>query len=239
MATKYLALENQIILLTEYKDQMKDIVNKNHSATTTINNIDNSKNVNFTMQYVIDNFNPPPLKALPDNDMIKMIETFDNNDIVDDDEKAKKKRYCKNLAYHHNKNALVQYLADILKSIYEKDDPTQQSVWNSDIPRKNFHLMEKIDDKCLWVDDKSGIKMTTIIIRPFLKYTADLLHEQIGKIDMKNLSLLEENMDYMGKWLDIRKLIHDKILEKDICACLSPYFNLKNSQTKLLKLKDK
>ena len=63
-----------------------------------------------------------------------------NKHLLKDDEKI-----VEDILSYKRHNTLVKYLGEIIISIYKKDNPNEQSLWNSDSTRKNYLLRELVN----------------------------------------------------------------------------------------------
>jgi hypothetical protein len=63
---------------------------------------------------------------------------------------------------------LIPYLGDIIIKYYKKENPKDQSIWNSDTTRLNYLIRELIDTELTWTCDKAGLKVNEFIIIPLL-----------------------------------------------------------------------
>lgn len=71
-------------------------------------------------------------------------------------------------------NTLEKYIATKLVNKYKKDDPQQQSAWNTDSSRATYilrHLNDKKD--CFWKYDKKAIEFKKSIVAEALDYVYD------------------------------------------------------------------
>jgi len=75
------------------------------------------------------------------------------------------------ILYYYSKNKLAESLIQILLPILKKDDPTKQSVFNTDSTRNNFAT--KYEDE--WKPDKAGIYLNKQIIKPFCNIIVEIM----------------------------------------------------------------
>ena len=98
---------------------------KEYFKSLTSNAITTAKKSISALNFVTQNFT----KEL-------LLEAFDDYSEIKD--------YCetygvgKGSIILHKDEKLLRYLGDLLIKCYEKEDPHKQSVWNSDVPRRNY-----------------------------------------------------------------------------------------------------
>lgn len=172
-----------------------------------------------TLNHLIQNYNNAPiLEPLKDYSFLEEKDKFINN-----------------LAYYYNENKLDQYIGNFLVKQYKTSDPTKRANWNSDTSRLTYINREMVDNKPNWVIDKKGVKMTNIIIDPFLGYIKNLAQEEIKKItnrldDEDDSGLRERMVQQLTSLGKIVMDINSSVLSKDINRYLAPhlYFNKNN-----------
>ena len=140
----------------------------------------------------------------------------------------------------YKKHRLVNYLGDYLLSYYKKDNPSEQSIWNSDSVRLNY-IIKKIVDKnnSIWVPDQKGIITTESIIKPLLKYLGDYIDQFIKsfyKIYLENLDPRKrEYRDLCNKSAIICEMyteITDSKFEDKLNRYIAPQLYLKRLDSK-------
>ena len=136
----------------------------------------------------------------------------------------------------HNNKTLGKYIGDIIVKIYKKEDPTEQSLWNTDTNRLTYLIKKYIyDEESKWMIDKRGVDIDKNIINPILddvrimaiKYQADSNFDE----DEDNEKILLINTIFV-------KLISDidtKKVHKDILKYISSHFYLKSKKMKKCK----
>lgn len=137
--------------------------------------------------------------------------------------------FIENLIIEYKNKRLPAHLGDFIIKTYKKDDPTQQSIWNSDTNRLTYMLKEIINNNQTdWKIDKKGIKTTKYIIEPLLKHIDELLRAYIDGFDMEcNLyapNEAERKMLKLKYTTDILTNIEDKILHDEVLKYISSHF---------------
>lgn len=129
-------------------------------------------------------------------------------------------------AYKHK--TLGKYLGNFILKIYKKEDPKNQSIWNTDDNRLTYLIKELLSNKSSnWIVDKKGIKTTSYLIDPLLVYIKSLLVSyqtnystpEIGQQAIE-LELLLENSK---KIIELTNDIDDGIIARDILKHISSH----------------
>lgn len=110
------------------------------------------------------------------------------------DELGEEDKLIELLLFYSKQGKLEVYLGDFLVKIYKKTDPTNQSLWSTDLSRLTFIVRQLLKKKMDWRYDKKGIKVSNTIITPLLdniktilKKYSDRLNDQItGKKTIKS-----------------------------------------------------
>lgn len=219
---KYYCKENKLIKIEndELKEQNKKLLNIVENNSHTI-----KKSVS-TINYATKNFNnAPPIRLLEGNQLNGLLDYNDKKYTIED-----------MLIHQYEKKLLHQYLGDLIINEYKEDNPSDQSLWSSDVSRLTFVIKEKIGKSSKWILDKKGISLTEKIISPLTKRTKEILQEYIKSCDnkIKNLKdfndTIESNtrkiLEKMDKTNTIIMFINLKKLNLDILKYIAPYFNL-------------
>ena len=170
-----------------------------------------------TMAYVIKNYdNAPALESVKDYSAIHYEQ--DSTEFVE------------NLIYEHNNNKLYIYISDFIIKTYKKDDPSTQSLWNSDTSRLTYLIREIItNNKVDWKIDKKGIKTTKFIIDPILEYIDEQVRMYVEsyKVDHQiSAKEAERQMMKLKSGMEIIKSIETKVLSEEILKYITPHFYL-------------
>lgn len=148
-----------------------------------------------------------------------------NKNLLRDDEKI-----VEDILSYKRHNILIRYLSEIIISIYKKDNPNEQSLWNSDVTRKNYLLRELVNNTPLWITDKSGILTSEIIIEPLLLKLRELLVAYmlvpVIKVGQTNMTA-ESDKRYFNNDLIMGLIvdIDDGKLHNEINNYIAPYFH--------------
>ncbi len=198
------------------KEEVKYLKTLVSSAGTIVN-----KSVS-ALSYIATNYkNAPPLKSLPN---YLSLEADKENNVI-----------MSKLMYHHNHDTVGEYLGDFIIKNYKKEDPAEQSIWNSDCGRLTYIIRDIINNKSDWTVDKKGLKTDNYIIDPLLKFIRKLLGEFIDenniKIQNSNKNKLDISvlLDEMRVVTHIITSIEDRSLAMDISKFIAPYFYLNSN----------
>ena len=206
---KILAKDEEMInILKSEVDHLKSIVNNAGSIIKTSVS---------TVAYVLKNYkDAPALESVKDYSAIHYKQ--DNSEFVE------------NLIYEHTHNKLHIYIGDFIIKTYKKEDPSKQSIWNSDTSRLTYLIREIINNnKVDWKIDKKGIKTTKFIIEPILEYIDEQVRNYIESYEVDHKISAKEAERQMMKLANatyILKSIEDKILSDDILKYITPHFYL-------------
>jgi len=164
--------------------------------------------------YVQQNYpNAPALESLENYSQI----TFEDEDFVG------------TLVYNYNNNILHKYIGNFLIEHYTKENPSEQSIWNSDTSRLTYIIKELLSDKkTCWNHDYKGVKTKTRIVSPLLKYIKKTLNDywmnnidKFRSMDIKSLEIMQTKFITIHK---IKKDIEDGVLASNVVKYMAPYF---------------
>ena len=194
---------------TRYKDQeikyLKSLVDQAGSiAKTSVN----------ALSYIHMNYKDAPLLE-PINDYSIIKRNNENLQIEDI------------LLHYYKDGKLVEYLGNILVAHYKKEDPSEQSIWNSDCTRLSYVIRKLVDDKPDWITDKKGIKLRESIIKPLLDYLKTIVQKHVSRESMRvNLTTcdLRSHVHSMEVSSNLVKHIEDSTVADDLVRYLAPYF---------------
>ncbi len=171
----------------------------------------------------------PPLKEIGYEDAKKLLK-YDTD-----------KRLIKRLITHYKHNKLDKFIGEIIIKHYKKDNPADQSIWNSDASRLTFLIKNIVGKESEWITDKKGVKMRNLVIQPIVNLVEDLIKEYADKSidnndsDMSNSDQYsdtseseegDEKMSNTTHAIGLLQYISSKNLEEDISRYISPRFNL-------------
>ena len=164
--------------------------------------------------------NAPPLQKLDDYSLLEFSEDFIDK-----------------LSYNQKNKILNKFLGDLLINWYKKEDPMQQSIWNSDVPRLSYVIKELMaNNKSYWNQDQKGLKTKEYIINPLLQNIKNIIIRYLERIPLnirnssiEDITTLLENSAALSY---IKKEIDDGTLCEDIVRYLAPYFSIEKNLLK-------
>jgi len=194
-----------------------ELVKNNKLATATTNN----NNYKISVKnYIQQNYPDAPALKGPTN-YAKL--TYNDNELID------------TLLYKYKHKVLHEYLGDFLVDYYKKDDPTEQSVWSSDISRLTYIVKESLEDKkSIWNHDYKGVKTKKCIIDPLLQH----IKKYIGSywennVDLKikkgreiDIDVLQKRQQKYNITYAIETEIDNGVLANDIIKYIASHFHM-------------
>ena len=175
------------------------------------------------LSYVVTNYDNAPA-----------IKTIKLDGLAESKEEEKKLVEDIISAYKHK--TLSKYLGDIIIKIYKKDNPKDQSIWNTDDSRLTYLIKELIGNETIgsnssnWVVDKKGVKTQTYIVEPLLSHIKDLLiYYQTNLVipDLRqNSTEIEFILENNKKILDLVNDIDDGAVAKDTLKYISSHLRI-------------
>jgi len=177
------------------KDEQLDTKDKLMMEIVKGSNKNTGKSMS-TLAYVVKHYNKAPaMKKLSDKNAIKLLEY-----------KGKELTSEEMMIHRYRNGTLDAYLGEIIKNAFiDADNPAKQSMWTSDVARLCFVIMYPISKgRREWIADKSGIKITELIIDPLLKNAREMLIAYIKetgkmhdgkKVLVKNKYAIEIELD--------------------------------------------
>lgn len=202
------------------KDKITMLQSENRNLKTLVTNAGSIiKTSVSTLSYVMKNYTDAPVLEPIDYDVIQYNDKDDGFDIIT------------MIFHHHRKHSLAGYLGDFIVKSYKKDDPSQQSLWNSDAVRLTYVVREIINTKSDWSVDKKGVKTTTYIIDPFLEYIRSLLVDFNDENRLENylgdsVLRMKKRMEDLKSSAEIISDIKNKVLSEQVIKYIAPHFYL-------------
>lgn len=226
--------EEMIKLVNEVAELKATISNKTINVNNgNINNNNIINNINITVKTYVQNYYPDAPALIEFNE----YEQFENTNTKD-------KPLINQLAFRYRTNGLSKYLGDFIVKCYKKDDPTQQSVWSSDISRLNYVVKELLGgNKSKWYNDENGEKVKKYIVNPLLAYIYELTKDYIDESDKalddqtekyrKQRVLTDSDLKTHTDGNNVRESIckmqtdiENGIISNDIVKYIAPFFYL-------------
>jgi len=226
-------LQKELQHLKEMNELLKGenttVKNDNSYLKTLINNAGAVIKTSVSaLAYVTKNYtDAPKLQKLED---YTYLEYNDNNDEFD---------LVAIVISQYQTKLLCQYLGDIIINAYKRDDPSEQSIWNSDSVRLTYLIRDIINKKTDWTVDKKGVKTTKYIIDPLLEYIKDLLNKYIDENGLEHhyresYMKFKKRTDDMNAVAEIIRDIANNILSDQILKYIAPHFYLTKNDNDVL-----
>lgn len=207
--------------VAELKQQVKSLMELVVSTVGIMK--DNTQLANksvSTTSYVVKHFNKaPPIKRLENKKAMKLLEynvpkNHTSGDVI---------------IFSYKSGILDKYLGNIIVDEYKTANPEDQSFWNSDSVRLSFIVREVLksgDDE--WIADKSGLKLTNLIISPMLEGVKDVMKKYV-KLQGELIEGGDESSEItlnMTAANEIIVSINKNNLHAEILKFIAPHFNL-------------
>jgi hypothetical protein len=145
-------------------------------------------------------------------------------------------QFVQDILYHYKNDHLAEYIGDYLIKTYKKENPHDQSIWNSDTSRMTYVTMESLENKKKnWMIDKKGIRTNEYIIEPMLKYVNQVVSDYVDilsvRIDLTE-SQIADKIEKNNMTAAIKKSIQIKKLNDEILRYIAPHFFLEKNLIK-------
>ncbi len=213
-------LKGQVASMNNKLDNMNKMIyelvksNKNQKMST-------SNHYNISVKtYIQQNYPDAPMIEEPSS-YAKL--NYENQELID------------TLIYKYKHKCLHEYLGDFLVEYYKKDDPSNQSIWSSDISRLTYLIKEAlVDKKSIWNHDYKGVKTKKYIVEPLLqyvkKYIASYWEKNLNKPTNKKKevdvdALAKRQADYNITYA-IESDIDNGIMANDIIKYIASHFRM-------------
>lgn len=149
---------------------------------------------------------------------------------IDSDTMSYEDKLAQDLIYSHRHKMLGKYIGEVIVSLYHKDDPMEQSLWNTDISRLKYVVRLNSDNKDRWSADMNGDYTKKTLIEPVVDRAKDILMSYRNKYcDDKGKSL---SFDMYGQRmkdslsvLEIVRGIDNEKVQKEVLKYIAPHFN--------------
>lgn len=172
-----------------------------------------------TLSFIVKNYNNAPnIQKFDDFSLLK----FKNN-----------AEMVNMVAYKKKKNIFDEYVVEILIEYYKKEEPSKQSIWNTDINRLSYTVKDADKNKnniSVWMKDKKGILLTEYAINPILEHIKKKLSENSKAIlERHNENKFKQNdAEILELSYNLANDIETGEATKNILKCLASHFFLKN-----------
>ena len=138
----------------DLEKENKTLAENNKSLNTLV------KKSMGTFKYVNSHYpDAPNIAKLTHNQMNQLLlDNVSHGEIVD----------ALILKYEFNK--LDTFLGDLIVESYKTKDPSEQTLWSSDVVRLSYVVKTLINEQSKWIMDKKGVHVLEHVIQPLLTY---------------------------------------------------------------------
>ena len=171
------------------------------------------------LTYANNNYDDAPVIKKIQIDQIKQIKNYDDD------------VYISEVFSAHKNKTIGKYLGDVIVKLYKKEDPSKQSIWNTDTHRFTYMLKKFIHtEKSMWMVDKKGVDMVDNIVTPI---TDDIRKLAIKYRDENNFDNCdgEKVMLINSIFVSLIADIDNKKVQNEILKYTSSHFFMKNKKT--------
>lgn len=134
------------------------------------------------------------------------------------------------IVHSYKNKKLDKFIGSIIIKCYKKDNPDEQSIWNSDVSRLTYLIKDIIgkEGESQWIWDKKGVKVSTYIIKPILNFILPLLKDYVSYLHKNHHVSLDpiRNLRYMEYANLMIVDINSGLIEKTISRYISAHFQL-------------
>jgi hypothetical protein len=199
--------------LTDDKEYLKTLVEG--AGHIVLDALATTKSSINTLNYIAETFvNAPLLKPIQDYTVI----TNDNDD----------REAAIVLSERYKDGTLIKYLGELLVAQYKKQNPEEQSLWNSDCSRLSYIIRTVVGNKPSWIADKKGVQLKECVINPLLSH----INNELVNFIYKPKKIDKNNINIYPLCIDLVKDIRSSIIGDDLLKFLAPHFQIKREKLK-------
>ena len=103
------------------------------------------------------------------------------------------------MIWHDENHTIAEAIGGIILKQYKKEDPTYQSLWNSDFTRIAYIIMDDVNNKKEWIVDKGGVRVQELLVDPILGH----LREKLIKRSVRKAKQLAKDFHHPEKYIII------------------------------------
>jgi len=170
------------------------------------------------LTYANNNYNDAPVIKKIKIDQIKQIKNYDDD------------TYISEVFSAHKNKIIGKYLGDVIVKLYKKEDPSEQSIWNTDTHRFTYMLKKLIHtEKSAWMIYKKGVDMIDNIVTPI---TDDIRKLAIKYRDENNFDNCEGDKVILinSIFVELVADIDNKKVQNEILKYTSSHFFMKDKK---------
>lgn len=181
-----------------------------------------------SLNHIVKNYeNAPPIEKITLEEVRKLKNTGD------DDEDVYNIKLIDAVFFAYNHGNIGKYIGDIIIALYKKEDPNEQSIWNTDSSRLTY-LIKKLSDNdtSRWVVDKKGVETVDYVITPIIEKIREMsvVYRDSHCPDPESSDYDYDNVDHdkimrlNTTFAELMMDIDTKKVHKDILKYMSSYF---------------
>lgn len=154
----------------------------------------------------------PGLTMIEPNEALKLIT----------DDKSNDTKVMRTILEKFEDKKLIEYIGDRIIEIYKKDNPNEQSIWNSDSSRLTYIIKEILNNssandlESCWKVDKKGHKTKKFLIDPLLNKIKKMLIDyqiiMMRNMQKKTIENMTRDLDKTGQDFESDSDIDDDII---------------------------
>lgn len=93
------------------------------------------------------------------------------------------------LLFYNNENMLDQYVGKIILKHIKKENPDDQSIWNTDVSRLTYIIRDVVDSSPTWLRDPKGALFNEKIITPIINELKEYLYRCVHSKNPDEVSI--------------------------------------------------
>ena len=227
-------IKNVIQLITENGKLKEEIKNKNNQLDNKEKQLDKALDVakescqttNTTMNILkyakINMTDVEPFEELKGNEIFDVMKYKNPKNT-----ELKNENYVKIAVHKFTHNIFDQFIGDMIIEYYKPRTKKEANLIATDTSRLCFIMMQKIsngeNEKCEWMNDKSGKKFIEIVLKPLIGAVKNTLTEFVEFKKKKELN--EINLCLMAKCVELKRDIEVEKFTKKILKYVAPHFH--------------
>lgn len=129
--------------------------------------------------------------------------------------KAEESKAARILIYKYHRGEIAEYISNLIRNSYKKDDPQQQSFWSTSITEICFIIKKNI-----WVEDKEGKMLCQLVVNPLLEEVYDI----VSDFEPIRLNLTDESTYETSIGRRLLEDIKNGTIRKEILKIVSRIF---------------
>jgi len=182
-----------------------EFLEKNNENLSTIAKT-SVKTTQSALTFIMNNY--PDAPSITKYNNFKFLKEKDHYKIAD------------SILHKYKHKTLVDYLSNLLIDQYKKDNPGEQSVWNTDVARLSYVVKDSINKKNIskWIVDKKGHVLSSYTVQPIVDKLKDRMFDSYEKIMKDNQKYNDNRDDFLDSDSETKdkKRVNNKKIEKTL-----------------------